>query len=127
MTTFVDTNVLLDVATNDRQWANWSIQSLEAAAIRGSLAINGIVYAEFSVRYPRIEDVDAFVDAAGMSRCLARRCFWRVRRSRNTARTTVSEPACCQIFSSARMQPCLARPCSRATPHAIGRTFQSCA
>lgn len=67
MTTIVDTNVLLDVATNDRAWADWSIQQLEAAAIRGPLAINDIVYAELSVRYARVEDIDAFVERAGLA------------------------------------------------------------
>jgi predicted nucleic acid-binding protein len=47
--TLVDTNVLLDVATNDRDWAEWSVSRLDAAAIRGPLLINAVVYAEFSV------------------------------------------------------------------------------
>ena len=67
MTTLVDTNVLLDVATNDRVWADWSLRQLDAAAIRGPLVINDIVYAELSVRYARVEDVDAFVDMAGLT------------------------------------------------------------
>jgi hypothetical protein len=66
MTTFVDTNVLLDVATNDPSWADWSIRRLDAAAIRGPLIINDIVYAELSVRYGRLEDFDAFVEKAGV-------------------------------------------------------------
>jgi predicted nucleic acid-binding protein len=67
MSTLVDTNVLLDVATRDRVWAEWSLHQLDAAAIRGPLFINDIIYAEFSVRYARIEDIDAFVDVAGLS------------------------------------------------------------
>ncbi len=66
MTTLVDTNVLLDVATNDREWADWSLGQLDAAAIRGPLLINDIVYAELSVRYARVEDVDTFIDIAGL-------------------------------------------------------------
>ena len=46
----VDTNVLLDVVTNDPVWAEWSVEQLEAAALRGPLVINDIVYAELSVR-----------------------------------------------------------------------------
>jgi predicted nucleic acid-binding protein len=63
--TFVDTNVLLDLVTDDPHWAAWSIEQLEAAALRGPLLINDVVYAELSVRYARIEDLDAFIDAAG--------------------------------------------------------------
>ena len=67
MSTMVDTNVLLDVATNDPHWANWSIQQLDAAALEGPLIINDAVYAELSVRFARVEDVDGFVDAAGLT------------------------------------------------------------
>jgi len=55
----VDTNVLLDVVTDDPAWADWSQQQLEAAALRDRLAINPVVYAEFSSQFARIEDVDA--------------------------------------------------------------------
>lgn len=54
----VDTNVLLDIATNDPTWAEWSIESLDAAAALGPVVINGVVYSEFSVGYDRIEDVE---------------------------------------------------------------------
>ena len=38
--TLVDTNVLLDIATDNPKWAGWSIQQLDAAAIRGRVLIN---------------------------------------------------------------------------------------
>ncbi|MFE0758177.1 type II toxin-antitoxin system VapC family toxin [Inquilinus sp. NPDC058860] len=64
--TLVDTNVLLDIVTGDPAWAKWSLEQLEAAAERGPLLINDIVYAELSIRYPRIEELDTFVDGAGL-------------------------------------------------------------
>jgi len=54
----VDTNVLLDIATNDPKWADWSIEQLDAAAVRGPVVINAVVYSEFSVGYDRIEEVE---------------------------------------------------------------------
>jgi predicted nucleic acid-binding protein len=54
----VDTNVLLDIATNDPIWATWSIDNLDSAAMLGPVVVNSVVYAEFSVGYERIEDVD---------------------------------------------------------------------
>jgi predicted nucleic acid-binding protein len=54
----VDTNVLLDIATNDPNWADWSIEQLDAAAVRGPVVINAVVYSEFSVGYDRIEEVE---------------------------------------------------------------------
>lgn len=64
--TLVDSNVLLDVATNDRRWASWSEAQLDAAAARGALWINDIVYAELSVRFERVEALDAFCAAASL-------------------------------------------------------------
>ncbi|UCI22979.1 type II toxin-antitoxin system VapC family toxin (plasmid) [Mesorhizobium sp. B2-1-8] len=64
--TLVDTNVLLDLVTDDPKWADWSIGQLEAASLDGPLLINDAVYAELAVRYERIEDLDAFVDEAGL-------------------------------------------------------------
>lgn len=65
--TLVDTNVLLDLVTDDPTWANWSIRQLDAAALRGPLAINGVVYAELSVRFDGIENLDLVLDEAGIT------------------------------------------------------------
>jgi predicted nucleic acid-binding protein len=64
--TLVDTNVLLDLVTNDPNWADWSVAQLEEASLNGPLLINEAVYAELGVRYDRIEDLDAFVAEAGL-------------------------------------------------------------
>ncbi|MBO9356996.1 PIN domain-containing protein [Bordetella petrii] len=58
MTTLVDTNVLLDVVTDDPAWAEWSIRQLESASLRGPLLINDVIYAEWSIGYDRIEALD---------------------------------------------------------------------
>jgi len=57
----VDTNVLLDVVQDDPDWGDWSQQQLEAASLRGPLAINAVVFAELSMAYERIEDLDRVV------------------------------------------------------------------
>jgi predicted nucleic acid-binding protein len=64
--TLVDTNVLLDIATDDPKWARWSLRQLDAAAMRGPVVINAIVYAEFSIGYTRIENVDRVLAGAGL-------------------------------------------------------------
>ena len=56
--TLVDSNVLLDLFTEDGDWLDWSAAMLEEAAYAGALYINPIIYAEVSVRFPRIEDLD---------------------------------------------------------------------
>jgi predicted nucleic acid-binding protein len=93
---FVDTNVLLDVVADDPVWADWSQQQLNAATLRDRLAINPVVYAEFSSRFTRIEDIDALlasvdIAVAEMSRAalfLAGQVFKTYRR-RGGQRTSV--------------------------------------
>jgi len=58
--------VLLDLVTNDPVWAGWSLGQLDAAALHGPLAINDVVYAELSIRFSRIEELDALVMRAGL-------------------------------------------------------------
>jgi predicted nucleic acid-binding protein len=49
--TLVDSNILLDVATGDPTWADWSSRALEAAANESPLAINALIYAEVSIGF----------------------------------------------------------------------------
>jgi predicted nucleic acid-binding protein len=65
--TLVDTNVLLDLATDDPVWADWSVRHLDAAAVKGPLVINDVVYAELSVGFERIEELDDLIDDAGIT------------------------------------------------------------
>jgi hypothetical protein len=54
----VDSNTILDVATNDPVWSEWSADVLTKAANDGILVINPLIYAEVSVGYRRIEDLE---------------------------------------------------------------------
>jgi len=54
----VDSNVLLDVITEDARWFMWSAAAIERIANRFPLVINPVVYAEVSVHFLRIEDLD---------------------------------------------------------------------
>jgi predicted nucleic acid-binding protein len=64
--TLVDTNVLLDIATDDPTWARWSLQQLDAAAMRGRVLINAVVYAEFSIGYARIEEAERVLSSVAL-------------------------------------------------------------
>ena len=66
-TTLVDTNVLLDILTDDPKWAEWSGTAL-AEARAANLVINPIVYAEVSVRFDRIEELDEALPAGDFLR-----------------------------------------------------------
>jgi predicted nucleic acid-binding protein len=64
----VDANVLLDIMTEDARWLAWSAEAIERAADRHRLVINPVIYAEVSIRYTRIEDLDAALPKAMFDR-----------------------------------------------------------
>jgi predicted nucleic acid-binding protein len=84
----VDSNVLLDVATDDPNWGEWSASALAEVAEHTTLMINPIVYAEVSIGYTTIEALDAALPAALYQReslpweagFLAGKCFVQYRR-----------------------------------------------
>lgn len=55
----VDSNVLLDIATSDPNWADWSGRALAECAEHTALIINPIIYAEVSIGYSTVEALDA--------------------------------------------------------------------
>jgi hypothetical protein len=65
--TLVDSNVLLDVVTDQASWADWSQAQLEQAALAGDLIINDVIYAEISTRYAAVEALDAILSALNVS------------------------------------------------------------
>ena len=54
----VDSNVLLDVLTDDLTWGAWSSGALERAADEATLVINALVYAEVSIGFSLIEALE---------------------------------------------------------------------
>jgi predicted nucleic acid-binding protein len=57
--TLVDANVIIDVLSRDRDWHEWSAGAIAKAGNEGPLVINPVIYAEVSIRYSRIEDLDS--------------------------------------------------------------------
>lgn len=57
--TLVDSNVVVDVLDEDEEWCDWSAAMMAHCGDRGRLCINPIIYAEASVRFARLEDLDA--------------------------------------------------------------------
>ena len=64
----IDSNVLLDLMTEDKDWFAWSAAAVTNATDSARLVINAIVYAEVSVRYSRIEDLEAALPNAMIER-----------------------------------------------------------
>ena len=88
ITVLVDSNVILDVATEDRRWGSWSSDALSRCAHEAILVINPLVYAEVSVGFEKIEEVEQVLPRENFRReplpweaaFLAGKCFLRYRR-----------------------------------------------
>jgi predicted nucleic acid-binding protein len=97
--TLVDANVLLDVITEDADWLTWSLDALAEAAEAGPLWINPIIYAETSVRFSRIEDLEDALPAEDFRRSplpweaafLAAKVFVDYRRRGGTRTSTLPD------------------------------------
>ncbi|HEX3894900.1 MAG TPA: type II toxin-antitoxin system VapC family toxin [Rudaea sp.] len=57
----VDTNVLLDIFENDKQWVDWSLAKVRGFAQLLQLSIDPIVYAELSVCFASVVELDAML------------------------------------------------------------------
>ncbi len=95
----VDSNVLLDVATADPVWSDWSSNTLERTADQAVLIINPLVYAEVSVGFPTIEALEAALpvdlyrreDLPYEAAFLAGKCFIRYRRDGGSRRSPLPD------------------------------------
>jgi len=84
----VDSNVLLDIATEDANWSSWSERALAECAEHAALVINPIIYAEVSIAYTTIEALNGALPGDLYRRenlpweagFLAGRCFLAYRR-----------------------------------------------
>lgn len=97
--TLVDSNVLLDILTEDSEWLEWSADALEAQAEHSILVINPLIYAEVSVRFRRIEELDDVLPPSTFRRddlpweagFLAGKCFVEYRRAGGTRRSPLPD------------------------------------
>jgi predicted nucleic acid-binding protein len=64
----IDSNVLLDTIQRDPAWYDWSSAAIERAGSAAQLVINPIIYAEVSVRFANIEDVEIALPKALFAR-----------------------------------------------------------
>ncbi|HEY4732371.1 MAG TPA: type II toxin-antitoxin system VapC family toxin, partial [Gammaproteobacteria bacterium] len=95
----VDSNVILDVVTEDPKWYEWSAGQLEKLAESHTLVINPIIYSEVSIGFDRIEDLDRSLPPDFFRRdplpwdaaFLAGKCFIKYRRSGGKRRSPLPD------------------------------------
>ena len=68
MSVIVDSNVLLDILTEDGRWGAWSAEMLEEIGDTRRLVINPVIYAEVSVRFSSIEELETVLPHAQFHR-----------------------------------------------------------
>jgi len=91
-TTLIDSNVLIDIATKYSEWSEWSAEMVESVADESRLAINALIYAEVSLSYEKIEELENALPAELFKRVplpfeagfLAGRAFLKYRRRGGT-------------------------------------------
>jgi hypothetical protein len=97
--TLVDSNVILDVLTEDPRWDAWSAAALAQAANAGPVYINPIIYAEVSIGVATIEEMEEVLPAASFPRLpipleaafLAGKAFLRYRKRKGTKTTPLPD------------------------------------
>lgn len=62
----VDSNILLDIFEDEVQWADWSETTLNQYAASYIPSINPIIYAEISVGFARIEELETVLAGCGI-------------------------------------------------------------
>ena len=63
----VDSNVILDIFLDDPAWADWSESTLEELSAANRLFINPVIYAEISIGFERIEELESALSHAGLT------------------------------------------------------------
>ena len=99
MAAMVDSNVLLDLISEDRHWFDRSASGIDGIAEGHRLIINPISYGEVSIRYSRIEDLEAALPPEMFTRealpyeaaFLAGKCFLAYRRRGGTRRSPLPD------------------------------------
>lgn len=95
----VDSNVLLDVLEDDPAWGGWSGEQLARSAEESTLAINPVIYAEVSIGFERIEELEDAVPPDIFQRLplpweasfLAGKSFLRYRRAGGARRSPLPD------------------------------------
>ncbi len=62
----IDSCVLLDLFTDDPNWADWSESTLDKKSQTNTLFINSILYTEISIGFNKIEEVEKAISELGI-------------------------------------------------------------
>lgn len=66
--TLIDSNILIDIWTQDPTWFQWSSHEFSKCLANGEVAINPVINAEISLGFATEPDVEAAIKAAGLTK-----------------------------------------------------------
>lgn len=99
MSIIVDSNIILDILTENKEWYRWSSEQLVNLSKDNELIINQVIYSEISIRFSSIEDLDEVIAEAGL-KCenlpweacfLAGKCFMQYKKNQGTKYSTLPD------------------------------------
>jgi predicted nucleic acid-binding protein len=99
MEILIDSNVILDILTEDAKWFTRSARTLSGCAENNILVINPIIYAEVSIRFERVEDLEDVLSPSYFRRdplpweaaFLAGKCFLSYRKKGGSKRSPLPD------------------------------------
>lgn len=62
----IDSNILLDVITDDPKWCDWSLAQLDQLSEKHDLIINPVIYSEISISFDKIETLEKTLQNTGL-------------------------------------------------------------
>lgn len=95
----VDSNIFLDIFTNDPIWYEWSSNKLSEFFEKQSVVINPIIYAEISIGFKKIEEMEEALPFESIQ-CLpltkevsflAGKCFLKYKQNRGQKNSTLPD------------------------------------
>ena len=95
----VDSNIILDIVTEDPNWFDWSANKLTEYAELTTLNINPIIYGEISIGFEKIEELETILpinvfhrlDLPWEAAFLAGKCFVQYRQKGGSRRSPLPD------------------------------------
>jgi len=94
----IDSNVLLDIITDDPMWAAWSLERISELGGNYRLAVNLVIYAEISIGFDSEEELNEYfpksihmIEIPAKAAFLAGKCFAKYKKSGGSKNSTLPD------------------------------------
>ncbi len=112
----VDTSVIADIFTKDKDWFEWSSKQIERWAEQGPVCYDTIIFGELAVKFDTQKELEHRLSAFTYLPLRSMRHFKQEKLSRNTDAPAAQKRVRCRTFLSARMLTWRIYRCSPVIP-----------